>query len=264
MAATHETPPVRTAKLASALRRAGRTVLDIVYPPLCLVCRAPVSEPRALCAACWKQITFFEGPMCIRCGLPFEIDPGTDSLCASCLASPPSFDIARSAMRYDDASRAAVLALKRADRLEFAHLFALSLKRAGQPLLEQADIIVPVPLHRLRLWLRRYNQSAILAQQLHRLSGKPVDPFALVRTRPTPSQGNMPSAKARRRNVQGAFAVPKGRAATVAGRAVLLVDDVLTTGATVEACARALRRAGVTKVLVLTVARVARPLPRVI
>jgi len=167
-------------------------------------------------------------------------------------------------MRYDDGSRGAILALKRADRLEFAVLFALWLKRAGQLLLDETDVIVPVPLHPMRLWLRRYNQSAILALRLHRLTGKPFDPLLLVRTRATPSQGNMPSAKARRRNVQGAFKVQTRKSPVVSGRTILLIDDVLTTGATVEACARALKRAGAAKILVLTIARVARPLPRAI
>jgi len=239
-------------------------MLDLLYLPLCLVCRVPVSEPRALCPGCWRQITFFEEPMCACCGLPFEIVPGVDSLCASCLADPPAFDSARAAMAYDDGSRHAILALKRADRLEFARLFALWLKHAGRFMLEEADVIVPVPLHRWRLWARRYNQSAILAQRLSQLSGKGFDPFVLIRTRSTPSQGQMPSAKARVRNVRGAFKVPPGRISLIAGRRVLLVDDVLTTGATIQACARALKRAGAEKVLVLTIARVARPLPRVI
>jgi len=218
----------------------------------------------ALCAECWNQITFFEDPVCVCCGLPFEINPGADTLCASCLASPPPFDSARAAMAYDAGSKNAILALKRADRLEFARLFAIWLKRAGQPLLEEADVIVPVPLHRWRLWTRRYNQSAILAQRLSQLAVRTFDPFSLIRTRSTPSQGQMPSAKARVRNVRGAFKVPPGRISLIAGRRVLLVDDVLTTGATIQACARALKRAGAEKVLVLTIARVARPLPRVI
>ncbi len=167
-------------------------------------------------------------------------------------------------MAYDDASKGAVLALKRSDRLEFSHLFARWLKRAGQPLIEQADLIVPVPLHRWRLWARRYNQSALLAQRLADLSGRPFDPFALARTRSTASQGAMPSAKARARNVRGAFHVPSAKRTKISKRCVLLVDDVLTTGATIHACALALKRAGAEKVLVLTIARVPRPLPRVI
>ncbi|HEY1961863.1 MAG TPA: ComF family protein [Rhizomicrobium sp.] len=260
MDAAFETPH----RLAAVARQAGRVVLNLVYPPLCLVCRAPVSEPRALCATCWKSLTFFDGAMCSTCGLPFELDPGTDSLCASCLAHPPAFDCARAALAYDDASKGVILALKRADRLELTQLFALWLKRAGQPLLEQCDAIVPVPLHRWRLWMRRYNQSALIAQRLACMAGKPFDPFVLMRTRATPSQGNMPSAKARQRNVRGAFKVAERRAAAISGCTVLLIDDVLTTGATIQACAKALKRAGAAKVLVLTVARVARPLPHVI
>ena len=260
MSAIFEASP----RFSSALRRGGRAILDLLYPPLCLACRTPVSDPRALCADCWKALTFIEGAVCDCCGLPFELDPGSDSLCASCMVRPPAFDRARAAIHYDDASKGMILALKRADRLEFAQLFAVWLRRAGAPLLDAADLIMPVPLHRFRLWRRRYNQSAILAQRLADLTGKPFDPCILVRTRATPSQGQMPSAKARARNVRGAFRVSVRRADNLEGHSVLLIDDVLTTGATIEACARALKRAGAEKVLVLTIARVARPLPRVI
>lgn len=249
-------------RFAAVAKRAGGAVLNLLYPPLCLICRAPVGDPRALCPNCWTGLTFLEPPLCASCGLPFEYDPGVDSLCAACLADPPAFDAARAAVAYDDAAKGAILALKRADRLEFAQLFSLWLKRAGQELLSQADVIAPVPLHWRRLWTRRYNQSAILAQRLARLSGKPFEAQALLRTRPTPSQGEMVSVKARRRNVQGAFRVNPKRAPALAGRTILLIDDVLTTGATIEACARALKRAKAEKVLVLTVARVVRPLPR--
>jgi ComF family protein len=138
------------------------------------------------------------------------------------------------------------------------------LVRAGRPLLETADLIVPVPLHRSRLWWRRYNQSAELARAIGRVTGKRLEPLALARKRPTPSQGAMASAKARRRNMLGAFAIGSTGAAAVKGTSVLLVDDVLTTGATVEACARVLKRAGASPVAVLTLARVVRPLTGVI
>jgi ComF family protein len=139
--------------------------------------------------------------------------------------------------------------------------FARMLASAGRELLAEADILVPVPLYHTRLWSRRFNQSALLAHQLGKLSSKPVCPFALIRVRATPSQGDMASVSARRRNVQGAFRVPPGRSSALKGRSVLLIDDVFTTGATIEACARALKKGGASRVLVLTLARVARPMP---
>jgi ComF family protein len=240
-----------------SLRRIGRAVLDLAYPPLCVVCRKPVSEAHALCAACWGEIGFLDGPSCACCGLPFEIDPGPATLCGPCHAEPPPFARARSVMRYDEGSKKPILALKRADRLDLVPAFARWLERAGRELLDEADILVPVPLHPRRLWQRRYNQAALLAAKLGERAGKPSDPLALIRIKPTPSQGEMPSAKARRRNVRGAFKVARPEA--VRNRTVLLIDDVYTTGATVGACARALTRAGARKVLVLTLARVVRP-----
>ncbi len=248
------------AHLLHVPRRTGRAVLDFLYPPLCMLCRTLVREPGNLCPDCWQTIAFLDGPMCDCCGLPFEFDVGADTLRASCLAKPPAFDRARSVMRYDEASRDPILALKRADRHELVPAFARWLERAGRDLIADADMIVPVPLHRWRLWSRRFNQSALLAQALAKLSGKSFAPLALIRTRPTPSQGEMPSAKARRRNVRGAFKANPAGTAVLKGRNVLLVDDVLTTGATADACARALKPAGAAKVFVLTLARVVRPL----
>ncbi|HVU19246.1 MAG TPA: ComF family protein [Rhizomicrobium sp.] len=238
--------------------------LDLLYPPLCIGCRAQVSEPGRLCASCWKDIDFLEGPVCLCCGLPFDLDPGTDTLCAACMADPPSFDRARAVMRYDDKSRGPILALKHGDRLDLVPGFARWLERSGRALIDEADIIVPVPLHPRRLWSRRFNQAAELARRLGAFTGKAVEPMALRRIRPTPSQGVMPSAKARRRNMRGAFQVPESYQTEIRNRAILLVDDVLTTGATVDACARVLKRAGAQKVHVLALARVVRPLTSVI
>jgi ComF family protein len=240
--------------------KAARAVLDLVYPPLCIVCREPVTDPDSLCPSCWQTLHFLDGPCCAACGLPFEIDPGEGTLCGACLARPPDFDKARAIVRYDEASRKPVLALKHADRLDLVPAFGRWLDRTGRPLLAECDMVVPVPLHRSRLWKRRYNQSAELARALARRAGVPAEPLVLTRSRPTPSQGEMPSASARRRNVQGAFAVPKHCRNTVRDRRVLLVDDVLTTGATANACARALKRAGARSVFVLALARVVRPL----
>ena len=243
---------------AGLAKRGSRAVLDVLFPPLCIGCRETVREPGSLCADCWNSISFIEGAMCERCGLPFEIDPGPGTLCGACHATPPAFDKARAVMRYDEASKASILALKRADRLDLAPGLSRWMARTGRALIEAADVIVPVPLHPIRLWTRRYNQSAELARRLGQDTGTPVAPLALARKRATPSQGTMPSAKARRRNVRAAFVVADR--AAISGKSVLLIDDVLTTGATVEACAKALRRAGASHVAVLTLARVVRPL----
>ncbi len=248
----------------TAIGRGTRAVLDVLFPPLCIACRGPVGDSGSLCATCWSAVDFLDGAMCECCGLPFEIDAGPGTLCGTCHARPPAFDKARSVMRYDEASKASILALKHADRLDLAPGLSRWLARTGRPLLDEADVVVPVPLHRFRLWSRRYNQSAELARRLAAMTGKRVEPLALVRRRPTPSQGAMASAKARRRNMLGAFAVAPGRASAFKGSRVLLIDDVLTTGATVEACARALKRAGASHVAVLTLARVVRPLTAVI
>jgi ComF family protein len=246
--------------LQDAWKRTGRSALNFVYPPLCVGCRALVGEPGSLCATCWQAVEFLDGPACECCGLPFELDPGPGTRCASCLAEPPVFDRARAVMRYDEASKGPILALKHADRLDLIPGFTRWLDRAGRTMLDETDVIVPVPLHPLRLWARRYNQSAEMARALGRMTAKPVAPLALVRVRATPSQGEMPSAKARRRNMRGAFRVPAGRRAAIEGKSVLLVDDVLTTGATADSCARALKRAGAANVHVLALARVVKPL----
>jgi ComF family protein len=231
-----------------------KTTLDLLFPPLCLGCREP-SASGGFCAACWSAIRFLDGPLCACCGIPFEV-PLENALCAGCLGRPPAFDTARAILSYDDKSRAPILALKHADRLDLVPGFALWLERTGRGLIASSDLIVPVPLHRGRLWRRRYNQAAELARALARRTGLELDTRALIRSRATPSQGIMVSAKARRRNMLGAFKVPEGL--RVAGRNILLVDDVVTTGATAEAAARALKRAGAARVQVLALARVVR------
>ena len=231
----------------------AKTLLDLFFPPLCMGCRQQMAE-TGFCAACWSAVTFLDGPACACCGLPFGVALEGEMLCAACLTTPPAFDSARAILSYDEHSRTAILALKHADRLELVPGFARWLGRSGRPLLERCDLVVPVPLHRARLWQRRYNQAAELARQLARDWNRPFDPLVLTRSRATPSQGAMASAKARRRNVQRAFKVPE--AAKIKGKRVLLLDDVLTTGATAEACARALKRAGAAEVHVLALARV--------
>ena len=238
-------------------RKLAEPVLNLLFPPLCMGCRAPVGD-AGFCAACWGGIVFLDGPLCACCGTPFAADPGMETLCAACHGQKPAFASARAILSYDENSRGAILALKHADRLDLVPGFARWLGRTGRVLLEDCDVIVPVPLHPLRLWRRRYNQAAELGRRLARDWDKSYAPLALIRTRATPSQGAMTSRKARRRNVQRAFAVPEQAKPAIAGRRILLLDDVMTTGATVEACARALLRAGAEKVDVLALARVVR------
>ncbi|WP_293376341.1 ComF family protein [Phenylobacterium sp. SCN 70-31] len=207
-------------------------------------------------AAAWTRIRFLDGPVCDGCGIPFEYDPG--ARCAACLAKPRAFDAARAACLYDETSRDPILKLKHADRVDLAPMLARWISRAAAELIEEADAIMPVPLHPLRLLGRRYNQAAEIARPLAAMTGTPYLPDALVRRRATASQGGK-SGSGRRRNVAGAFDVPARRRRQVEGLRILLIDDVLTTGATAEGCARALKAAGAARVDLAVVARVQAP-----
>lgn len=241
----------------AAIRSTVRRAVDIVLPPRCLGCGVLVGEPGAVCPACWGGIDFIAPPMCRCCGLPFDYDEGADAVCGDCARHQPLYGRARSAMVYNDASRRLVLAFKHADRIDAAPAWGDWLARAGADLLADADLLVPVPLHRRRLIARRYNQAALMAQALGRISGLPVSIDALRRVRATPSQGRLNRSQ-RARNVAGAFAARDSRRNALRGAHVLLVDDVLTTGATLTACIRPLLHAGAANVDVLTLARVTR------
>jgi ComF family protein len=199
--------------------------------------------------------------MCTHCGYPLELGVGFDEaagLCGACVRQPPVFERARAVFAYDAASRGLILGFKHADKTHGAPAYAQWMARAGSGLLDEAELIVPGPLHRWRLFARRYNQAALLASGLARVGGKIFMPDLLVRTRATPSQGRL-SRRARLLNVRGAFAVNVRRRHMLKGRRVLLVDDVYTTGATVDAATRALMAGGAAAVDVLTLARVVRP-----
>ena len=235
---------------------AARVVLGIVYPPTCVGCGGATGEPHSLCARCWSQIAFIERPFCERLGTPFAIDLGMPLLSPAAIAEPPVFEPARAVARYDDVARRLVHRLKYGDRLELARALATMMVRSGAELLAEAQVIVPVPLHRWRLWWRRFNQAMALASVVSKASGVPCDPFLLARVKPTKPQVGLSKAQ-RGENLQGAFRVPAEARPRLEGKRVLLVDDVLTTGATANAASRALLRGGARAVDVLAFARVA-------
>lgn len=230
-------------------------IVDLVLPPRCVLSGEIVAAQGTLSPAAWQTLRFIAPPFCGSCGYPFEFETEISSFCGPCLVERPNFTSARAALVYDDASRDLILKFKHADHLQAAPTLTPMMVRAGADLLENADLIVPVPLHRWRLLARRYNQAALLAVGLGRATGKPVIPDALLRTRATPSQGHK-KARDRAANVRKAFSVHPKR--SVAGKVVVLVDDVFTTGSTVRECTAALLQGGAIEVHVLTVARVVR------
>jgi ComF family protein len=232
--------------------------LDLLLPPRCLGCGAVVETQGRLCAPCWRGLAFLGAPECRLCGYPMPHVVPDAPLCPACAAEPPVYDRARAALRYDDASRRLILAFKHADRTDITPTLGQWLARAGSELLAEADLVAPVPLHRWRLLRRGYNQAALLAAALTRDVGAALVPDLLQRVRATASQQGL-GGRARQENVTAAaFRLYPWHRRRVEGRRVLLVDDVLTTGATVGACARVLRRAGALQIDVLTLARVVR------
>jgi len=238
------------------LRGLARAAADTVFPPACLNCRQSTGAMSSLCAACWAQVRFIERPFCERLGTPFAMDLGSEGLLSpEAVANPPVFARARAVAHFEDGpARQLVHRLKYSDRMELAKPLGAWMARAGNELLVEADLLVPVPLHRRRLAARRFNQANSLAQAISAQCGVPVDPFALARVKATPSQVGL-SRSQRALNMQGAFRVTDGMGARVEGRAIVLIDDVMTSGATVNAAARALLRGGAKRVDVLVFAR---------
>ncbi len=246
------------------LNALGRGLADLILPPLAHDSREATAA-AGLTADAWSRVTFLEDPVCDGCGAAFEYDGGdfASDRCAACLAAPYKFSRARAACVYDDASRGLILKYKHGDQQQFAGLFAHWLGRAAAPLIAGVDAIAPVPLHPVRLLARRFNQAAEIARPLARAARRDYLPDALIRIRATQTQGGR-SARGRKLNVKAAFAVTDTGALRVRGRRILLVDDVLTTGATAEACAGVLLQAGARAVDLAVIARVraAREMPR--
>ena len=247
-------PARRLARVAAAVRATFGLVVDVALPQLCAACREPV-DGAGLCPACWSKLSFIAPPYCERLGIPFPFDGGPGLLSMEAIADPPAYQRARAAVRYDDIAKTLVHALKYGDRLDLAPTMGRWMAHAGQALLADADALVPVPLHWRRLWARRFNQSALLAEIIAKASRRTVAHGALKRVKATPQQVGLGKSE-RAENVQGAFRVPAEGKAEVIGRKLVLIDDVLTSGATVDACARALLRAGAASIDVLVFARV--------
>lgn len=250
-------PQSPAARLIQPLRRGLLAALDLLLPPRCLGSGKIVDTPGMLDAAFWRELAFISAPACTCCGMPFGFDVAEGSLCAACIDTPPDFDMARAAVVYNDASRQLILDFKYGDKTHAARTFLPWLRQAGAPLLAQSDIILPVPLHTRRLWQRRFNQSALLAQALGRACQIPCLPDGMIRKRHTVPQKGL-SRHERHSNVRGAFGVHPRHAERIKDKRVLLIDDVFTSGATLNECARALKRAGAAQVFVLTLARVTR------
>lgn len=232
-------------------------LIDAILPPRCAFTGNLVDSQGMIAPEAWAGLHFISFPYCYSCGAPFEFAPvaGAEMKCAGCLTDPPEFSMARTALAYDDASRGFILGFKHGDQTHCVVTMVPWLKAAGADLWGRADIIVPVPLHRWRLLRRRYNQAALMGGMMSKAMDKPMIADVLLRTRATPSQGHMKPGE-RKKNVSKAFAVHPGRAEKIAGKTIVLIDDVYTTGSTVRECAKVLLAAGAKEVFVLTLARV--------
>ncbi|MEO1143518.1 MAG: ComF family protein [Pseudomonadota bacterium] len=237
------------------LSRVAKDIADVLVPPTCLSCDQFVAKPGGCCPQCWSQLRFVTEPLCPVLGTPFSVDMGGGILSAEAIVDPPPFDRLRTVVIYDDLPQRLVASLKYGDRTDIVPWIANWMNKAGQELIRDADVVVPIPLHRARLRSRRFNQSAELSRCIAKLNNKTYLPDLLLRKRNTRQQVGLTEG-ARERNVSGAFHVPEEKKAVLQGKRVLLVDDVYTTGATVKAAARALKRGKSSKIDVLVFAKV--------
>jgi ComF family protein len=247
-------------KATNLAYRLVKETVSLILPPRCPINGSIVNSVGAISPEAWKNLTFISDPQCKCCGVPFAVDNNldsdflNDSLCGQCLATPRHFDKAKSVFVYDEGSRKMILAFKHGDALHLHTTLAPLLANLGKDFLNPDSILVPIPLHWLRLVKRRYNQSAILANSLSKILDQDCWADALIRIRHTPPQGHK-SAKDRYQNVAGAFEINLNYMDKVKDKHIVLIDDVFTTGATLDECSKVLKSAGVSSVNVLTVAR---------
>jgi ComF family protein len=242
-------------RVGKVLRGFGSRAVDLVYPPQCVACGKALGTAHALCPTCWGGMRFIARPFCERLGTPFAVDLGGPLLSPAAMADPPVFARARAAAAYEETARDLVHRLKFSDHLPLAILMAKLMAQAGKELIADADLLIPVPAHRWRLFRRRFNQSAELAKRLAAETSLPLADDALIKHKATAPQTSLTRAQ-RRENVSGAFSVPKEKRIIIEGRRVLLIDDVITTGSTANAASRILLRAGAKQVDVLAFAMV--------
>ncbi|AIL13193.1 hypothetical protein IM40_06275 [Candidatus Paracaedimonas acanthamoebae] len=239
-------------------KKTGRKILDFILPPQCINCSTRVLQQGGLCADCWEKISFISKPFCFFCSFPFNIQIEDESVCGPCARKRPLFTRARTAIYYNEASKPMILRFKHADALHITPLFAEWLYQAGQDLFQQAEYLVPIPLHWSRLVYRGYNQAALLSHKLSKKAKIPHLPDLLERNRRTPSQGDL-TAKEREKNVSNAFKLKEKYKQLIRNKHILLIDDVFTSGATVRACTKVLKKSGAKQVDILTLARVIKP-----
>jgi ComF family protein len=247
--------PGLTPAPSSLLRRSFAALSDVIMPPVCLACREPLAGHDTLCPSCWAGIDFIRPPLCDRLGMPMPFDAGGVMISAAAVAAPPPYGRARAVAAYSGQMRELVHGLKFHDRHDVRRLLGRWLVEAGRDLISEAEVVIPVPLSRWRLLQRRFNQAAILAAEVARLTDLRFEPLALRRTRATPSQVGL-TRRQRQENVSGAFTVSQRDRTKIVGRNILIIDDVITTGATVGVCAEVLKRAGARNVDVLALALV--------
>lgn len=239
-------------------QKIGQKILNFILPPQCINCSTPVFQQGGLCATCWEKIAFISNPLCFVCGFPFNVQIENENICGPCARKKSLFTKARAAIYYNDASKPMILRFKHSDALHIAPLFVEWLYQAGQELFHQTDYLVPIPLHWSRLVYRGYNQAALLSQKLSKKTKIAHLPDLLERNRKTPPQGNL-TAKEREKNVLNAFNLNKKYQNLIRDKHILLIDDVLTSGATVRACTKILKKSGAKQVNILTLARVIKP-----